>query len=349
VGGDEFVLVFEDVATIKSAEVLAQKVLSILHKAIPLKHHQANVSASIGVCLYPQDGDTADALLRNADSAMYRAKSAGRGTYCFYTQDLTTNVQERVKLEGELRQAIKNNEFILHYQPQLNLSTGKLEGLEALVRWLHPEHGLIGPDKFIPFAEESDLINAIGEWVLNTATAQAKAWLDANIEFGRVAVNLSVKQIHKGNLVTLVETALANSGLPAQRLALELTETSLMEDGDASLSTLDSLKRMGIELAIDDFGTGYSSLSYLKNLPIQKLKVDRSFIQGIPMDKDDMVICKTVIALGDSLNFKIIAEGVETEAQTEFLKQVGCHEAQGFLYSKPIPAEEFEALYLTKH
>ncbi len=345
VGGDEFVLVFEDTNEPQDAELLAQKVLSLLHQAIPLKHHEANVSASIGVCLYPQDGKDADELLRNADSAMYRAKNAGRNTFRFYTQELTANSQERLKLEGELRNAITNNELILHYQPQINLNTGRLEGLEALVRWLHPEHGLIGPDKFIPFSEENNLILSIGEWVLNTATQQAQDWLTSGIDIGRVAVNLSVKQIQKGDLVNLVESALTESGLPANRLTLEITETSIMDDEVSSLSTLNQLKDMGIELAIDDFGTGYSSLSYLKNLPIHKLKVDRSFVHGIPLDKDDMVICKTVIALGDSLNFKIVAEGVETAAQTEFLKKIGCHEAQGYLYSKPIPSEDFEALY----
>lgn len=347
IGGDEFVLVFHELADSEDAGHLAKKLLDKLLKALPLKHHQVNISASLGLCMYPQDGDSSDELMRNADSAMYRAKRSGRNTFQFYTRELTQTVKERVEIESQLRQAVKNNELLLHYQPQLNLTTGRIEGVEALLRWYHPEHGLIPPDKFIPIAEETGLILPIGEWVLDAAVKQAKVWQEQNIHVGKVAVNIAGQQIQNGDLADIVEQALTTHQLNPNYLALEVTETFMMQHEQTAITQLNLLSDMGIELAIDDFGTGYSSLSYLKQLPIHKLKIDRSFISGIPLDKDDMVISKTVIALGESLNFKIIAEGVETQEQADFLQQVGCHEAQGFLFSKPLPAHELEAYYQT--
>ena len=344
-GGDEFVLVLHELDNTDDAGNLAKKLLDKLLKVLPLKHHQVNISASLGICLYPQDGATSDEIMRNADSAMYRAKRSGRNTYQFYTRELTQTVKERVEIESQLRQAVQHNELLLHYQPQLNLTTGRIEGVEALLRWYHPEHGLIPPDKFIPIAEETGLIIPIGQWVIEAAVKQAKIWQTQNIHVGKVAVNIAGQQIQNGNLAEIVAQALATHALDPSYLALEVTETFMMQHEQTSIAQLQVLNDMGIELAIDDFGTGYSSLSYLKQLPIHKLKIDRSFINGIPLDKDDMVISKTVIALGESLNFRIIAEGVETQEQADYLAKVGCHEAQGFLFSKPLAAHALETYY----
>lgn len=344
-GGDEFVLVFHELANTDDAGQLAKKLLDKLVKVVPLKHHQVNISASLGICLYPHDGVTSDEIMRNADSAMYRAKRLGRNTYQFYTRELTQTVKERVEIESQLRQAVERNELRLHYQPQLNLITHRIEGVEALLRWYHPEHYLIPPDKFIPIAEETGLIIPIGEWVIDAAIKQAKAWQNQNIHIGKVAVNIAGQQILHGNVAEVVARALAKHSLDPSLLALEVTETLMMQHESTAIAQLQVLNDMGIELAIDDFGTGYSSLSYIKQLPIHKLKIDRSFINGIPLDKDDMVISKTVIALGESLNFRVIAEGVETPEQADYLRKVGCHEAQGFLFSKPLPVKELETYY----
>ncbi|USD67065.1 ABC transporter substrate binding protein [Vibrio sp. SCSIO 43136] len=345
IGGDEFVLIFQDVSELSKAEMIADKILHLLRDLTPLESHAIGVTASIGVCIYPQDGDNVDDLLRNADTAMYQAKNAGKNTYRFYSQESTTYVKERTELETDLRNSVHLEQLLLHYQPQFHLSTHQVTGIEALVRWNHPIHGMIGPDKFIPIAEESGFIDELGEWVLNAALAQAKVWLDMGVDFGKVAVNLSTKQLEKIDLIQVVKLALTRSQFPAEKLTLEVTESSIMENKASAVSILTTLESWGIEIAIDDFGTGYSSLSYLKQLPIQKLKLDKSFIFGIPQDSDAMVICKTVMALGDSLKVRVIAEGVESLEQAKFLTQIGCQEVQGFYYSRPLTVEQFEADY----
>jgi len=279
---------------------------------------------------------------------MYRAKETGRNTYNFYTQDLTHNAFERVLLESGLRQGLEREELLLEYQPQVDLESGQIVGVEALVRWRHPELGVLPPGRFIPLAEETGLILWIDDWVVKTACRQGVKWLEQGLEFGRIAVNIAGPQLQHGDLPYKIRTVLADSGFPAERLELEVTEGFIMQQVEHAVGQLNDLRQLGVTLAIDDFGTGYSSLSYLKQLPIHKLKIDQSFVQDIPEDLDDMAIAAAVIALGKSLGLEVIAEGVETEAQAAFLQESGCPQAQGYLYSKPVNAGAVEKLLLEK-
>jgi len=343
ISGDEFILLLEDINHTDDLLIVVQKLLHAFQQDFCLPDHTASVTASIGISLYPQDGDNSTELLRNADAAMYRAKHNGRNTYQFYQEDMTNNALEQVFFKTNLQQALEKGEFHLNYQPQIRLDDNAIIGMEVLLRWEHPTAGNIPPGKFIPFAEESNLIIKIGDWVLRTACAQARAWLDQGLDFGRIAVNIAGPQIKRGKLVDIVKDALAETGLPSCRLELEVTESYIMQEADRAVEQLNEIKNLGVTLSIDDFGTGYSSLSYLKKLPIHKLKIDRSFIRDIPTDSDDMAISKAIIALASSLGLTVIAEGVETTEQADFLTQAGCNEAQGFLYSKPIDKEKFEA------
>jgi diguanylate cyclase (GGDEF)-like protein/PAS domain S-box-containing protein len=346
VGGDEFVLVLEDVGEPEHVGVIAQKLLSSLDQPILLDGHEVNVTASLGICLYPRDGKDAGTLLRNADAAMYRAKEEGRNTYHFYTEELTRNAFERVLLENSLRQALDKDELTLYYQIQLDLHSNRIVGAEALIRWNHPQLGLVSPAKFITIAEDSGLIIPIGNWVLKEACAQTKRWLDRGIDIGRIAVNIAGAQIKRGGLIEGVTDALNAAGLPANRLELEVSEGFIMQQAESAIRQLHELRLLGVALAIDDFGTGYSSLSYLKQLPIHKLKIDQSFVRDVPDDPNDTAISDAIIAMGRSLGLTVIAEGVEKPEQVTFLKMAGCQEAQGFLFSKPVPAEQFEKLIL---
>ena len=346
-GGDEFVILLEELHEGEDAAILADKVKHALITPFHINNYELFVGASIGISLYPLDGKGVEELLRNADSAMYRAKDMGRNTYQFYTQELTAHALEHVVLEAQLRKAIEQDQLRIHYQPQICLINNSVIGVEALVRWQHPEQGLIAPNQFIPVAEDTSLIIPLGEWVLRHACQQAKQWLDAGIEFGQIAVNVAGPQILQSNLVDTVASALNDSGLPPEYLLLEITETFIMDRAKPAIQLLLSLRKMGVSLAIDDFGTGYSSLAYLKELPVNKLKIDKSFITDLPNDDNDAAITRAMIALGDSLLFSIIAEGVETEAQREFLVQEGCEQAQGYLYSKPVPADEL-VLFMEK-
>ncbi len=343
-GGDEFVMLFANLDSPQQASNLAEKILERIQQPIQLTNKIVNVSASIGICMYPQDGSNAVELWRNSDAAMYRAKQLGRNTYSFYTEELTRRASERVQIESDLRQALKRNEFVLHYQPQIDTATQRIIGAEALIRWIHPQRGLVPPDAFIPVAEETGLILAIGEWVLEQAVSQTKTWLDQGINIGAVAVNIAGPQITKEDLTEKVKSVLKRYELPPQHLALELTETFIMTNED-TIRHLQQLSELGVELAIDDFGTGYSSLSYLKKLPVHKLKIDKSFISDIGIDADDMAICRTIIALSENLGLCVLAEGVETMAQSQYLQQHGCIQVQGYGYSKPLPASELEAFY----
>jgi len=345
VGGDEFILLLEDVREPEKAAVAAQKLMGSLTEPFHLEERQIAISTSVGIALYPQDGTDPTTLLRNADAAMYRAKEEGRNTYRFYTEELTRNAFERVSLENDLRQAIAKGELLLLYQPQVDLRNNRFIGVEALVRWQHPKLGMVSPIKFIPMAEECGLIHPIGDWVLLTACLQGKTWLEQGIEIRQIAVNLAGTQIQRGGLADTLETVLAKTGFPAARLELEVTEGFIMRQAESGICELESIRRLGAALAIDDFGTGYSSLSYLKRLPIQKIKIDQSFVRDLPGDPNDAAIANAVIALGKSLNLSVIAEGVETQEQADFLKKAGCQEAQGYLYSKPIDAEKIEALF----
>ena len=344
IGGDEFVLLLEDIGSPEHAGVSAQKLISVFDQPFRLDEHEIRGTASMGICLCPQDGDDSATLLRNADAAMYRAKEAGRNTYQFYTEELTRNAFERVLLENSLRQAISKEQLYLVYQPQVDLQSGRIIGVEALIRWLHPELGIISPAKFIPMAEESGLILPIGAWVLRTACLQGQQWRQQGVEVGTISVNIAGPQIQRGNLLAEVESALGETGYPAELLELEVTEGFIMQNAEQAVGQLNALRALGLTLSIDDFGTGYSSLSYLKQLPIHKLKIDQSFVRDITVDKDDRAITDAVIALGRSLGLTVIAEGVETEAQAAFLKQAQCQEAQGYLYSKPLSPGALEQL-----
>jgi len=339
-GGDEFVILLEQLDAAPMAAVVAQDLLQVLAAPVQLSGgHEVFIGASIGISLFPDDADNAMRLVSSADAALYQAKEQGRNTYRFYTEALTTAANEHLALETRLRRGLERGEFVLHYQPLIDAHSGRPIGVEALVRWQPPGEALVPPDKFIPIAEETGLIVPLGEWILRTACAQARAWLDAGLAPLVMAVNLSGRQFQAADMVELVRAVLAETGLPAQSLELELTESVIMEQAEQAIATLDALKALGVRLAIDDFGTGYSSLAYLKRFPIDKLKIDRSFVQGLADSDDDREIAATIIAMGRSLNLDVLAEGVETEYQLSFLRLYGCDQYQGYLFSRPLPAE----------
>jgi diguanylate cyclase (GGDEF)-like protein/PAS domain S-box-containing protein len=344
-GGDEFAVVLEQIARPEDAGRFAEEMIRTL--AAPFKLQSGigiHISTSIGIVLSPQDGSEAETLLQNADAALYKAKAEGRGNYRYYTDDLTDSARQRVDCEVQLRRAIEQREFEVYYQPQVHIATGRIVGAEALVRWNDPQRGVISPAQFIPLAEETGMIGVIGEWVLNETCRQGKIWLDQGHRL-ILAVNLSAHQIRHQNIPEMVDKALKTSGYPAGRLELELTESALMQREEETVTMLHALRARGIRLAIDDFGTGYSSLSYLKRFPIDVLKIDKSFIDDLPYDQDDMAIVSAVIAMGEALGFQLLAEGVEHEEQLAFLRQRGCTMYQGYLKSRPLPASEFETLF----
>ncbi|MCG5513982.1 EAL domain-containing protein [Ectothiorhodospira shaposhnikovii] len=340
-GGDEFAILVEDSSKSRTRpEIVAESVLQALQAPIQLRNQEVFVTASIGIATYPHDGQDVEQLLQHSDAATYRAKHAGGNTYRYYAQDLTEYARDRVVMATELRHAIQRNELILHYQPQVDLSTGELHGLEVLVRWEHPSQGLIPPNRFIPMAEDTGLILPLGRWVLEQACRQALHWDREGLVFGRIAVNVSGIQIQRSNMVETVATVLQDTGLDSRLLELEVTESFIMDRRQGAHELLEALKALGVTLAVDDFGTGYSSLSYLKSLPFDCLKIDQSFIRGIPEDTHDLAIAKAIITLGTNLGFQVLAEGVETESQRDLLTDLGCHQAQGYLFSRPLPAHQ---------
>ncbi|MEH6625393.1 MAG: EAL domain-containing protein [Motiliproteus sp.] len=338
-GGDEFIVILEAIGDSSVASAIAKKIQDAFAQPIILSGHELYVTASIGISLYPEDGTSADTLIKNADAAMYQAKHKGRSTFAFYTSDLTLTSTEWLDLESALRRALVRDEMYLEYQPQIDLNSGKLVGVEALLRWRHPERGLISPIKFIPLAEETGLILEIGDWVLDQACLQISCWQQQGYHSPLVAVNLSSIQVFRGDIVASVEQALVRHSIDPGYLELEITENCIMENTEKSSQVLQALRDRGISLAIDDFGTGYSSLAYLKQLPINKLKIDQSFIADIPHDLSDEAIAKAIIMLGQLLNLEIIAEGVETVEQQQFVHKNGCNLAQGFLFSRPVAPE----------
>lgn len=341
-GGDEFVILMPEIHHVGEAAAMANAVLGALHQSFQLEENEINITSSIGISVFPSDGDDNQVLLKNADVAMYRAKELGRDNFQFYTQDMNARAFETLVLENSLRHALKRQEFRLHYQPQLNIASGAIVGMEALIRLQHPELGLVPPGNFIPLAEETGLIMPIGEWALREACFQAKEWHDNGFAGLRIAVNLSAQQFRqKGLLLDAVTRALADSSLNPEQLELELTESILMRETEETLAVLNQIKQMGVQLSIDDFGTGFSSLSYLKRFNLDKLKIDQSFVRDITSDANDLSIARAIIALGHSFNLKVIAEGVETAEQLALLKENGCDEMQGFYFSRPLPADDF--------
>ncbi|MCG7953573.1 MAG: EAL domain-containing protein [Candidatus Thiodiazotropha endolucinida] len=339
-GGDEFVLLLEEQTDAQHAAVVARKLIDLFSRPMIIGEHELVVTASIGITLYPNDGDDPDKLIRHADRAMYEAKQQGRNTYRFFTQALTEGALERLMMENDLRRAVARNELILHYQPIVNLETRQLQGIEALVRWQHPEQGLIAPGLFIELAEEIGIIGEIGQWVLRAACSQLARWDRDGFKVPRISVNLSVQQIDREGLITMVSEELNNSGLSPERLELEVTESMLIRNPELSRTVLSELRTLGVKFAIDDFGTGYSSLAYLKLLPLDHLKIDQSFVRDIGKDANDEAIVRAIIGMSKSLGLESVAEGVEEAHQARFLQQAGSELAQGYLYSRPLPADE---------
>ncbi|NKN32071.1 EAL domain-containing protein [Marichromatium bheemlicum] len=346
-GGDEFVLVLESIERPDEAGNLAQQIIELMGEPFHLSGgRELYLGASIGISLYPDNGTDTTQLLRNADTVMYQAKSQGRNTYRYYTESLTRAANARLSLESRLRRALEREELVLHYQPQVDMRTSRVTGVEALVRWEDPDAGLIPPDRFIPLAEETGLIIPLGAWVLASACRQLQAWIEAGAPPLTLAVNLSSHQFAQPDLAMHIGHELQLTGLPPELLELELTESTLMQHDRRGMETLEALRALGIALSIDDFGTGYSSLAYLKQLPIDKLKIDKSFVQGIPEDRNDAEIAATIIAMARNLNLRVLAEGVETEAQRDFLRRAGCDAYQGYLFSRPLPGAAFARQYL---
>jgi len=339
-GGDEFTLLVRDFDNHETLGRMAEEVLAALARPMRVEQHEVFVSGSIGISVYPNDGIDANTLLKNADAAMYRAKEAGKNTYQFFDAEMNIQTFERLLMESGLRQALERGEFELHYQPQVSCDGVTLEGVEALIRWRHPHLGLIAPVRFIPLAEETGLIKPIGAWVLREACHQMVAWDHAGLVVPRLAVNLSARQFEQQTLLTEVNDVLAVTGLHPARLELEITESMLMQNPQEAVLLLGELKALGVKLSIDDFGTGYSSLSTLKRFPLDYLKVDRSFIEGLPADEDSAAITEAIIAMARKLHFTVIAEGVETAAQGDFLRQAGCAILQGYFFSRPLPADQ---------
>lgn len=342
-GGDEFVIALLDIKHREHAGHVAQKLLAALSEPFHIDHHEVLLSASIGISLLPEDGHDTETLLKNADVAMFLAKKLGNSTHVFYSQEMNPHSFELLKLEGNLRRAIERGEFHLNYQPQLDLASGCITGAEALLRWNHPEEGMISPSQFIPVAEETGLIIPIGEWVIDAACRQIREWKDQGLPPVRIAVNLSARQFSAALPKTILGI-IARHGIPNDSLELEITESMLMHNTDSVVAMMREFGEAGILMALDDFGTGYSSLSYLKRFPIDNLKIDQSFVRGIPDDQDDSAIARAIISMAKNLRLSVVAEGVETAEQLEFLREAGCDEIQGYYFSRPIPADEFAAL-----
>lgn len=343
-GGDEFTLLFQHITYIDDISKIAQRILEVLSEPFVLGKHELYISASLGIALFPYDGEEATVLLKNADAAMYRAKQQGRNNYQFYSPEINPKAREQLELETDLRKALAKDELLLYYQPQVDLATGKIVSLEALLRWQHPQRGLIPPNEFIPIAEETGLICPIGDWVIKTACQQHQAWCAVGLPPIRIAVNLSGRQFGQRNLVKTIVQTLQETQTEPQYLELEITESIAMQDIELTVAVLQELRQMGIQIAMDDFGTGYSSLNSIKHFPLHTVKIDQSFVRDLLTDPSDAAIAKAIIAMGQGLYLKVLAEGVETEEQLQFLRSLGCDTVQGYLFSRPLPSDAMTQL-----
>ncbi|MDY6978800.1 MAG: EAL domain-containing protein [Pseudomonadota bacterium] len=342
-GGDDFVLLLPDVGKPEHASDKADALLKLFQTPFVLSGQNVYVDASIGIAMYPENGRDADNLLKNAEAAMYYAKEQGRNNFQFCTSGIQEATATRFVIENELREAIKTSQLVLYYQPQFSLRSEAVTGLEALVRWRHPQRGLVPPDKFIPVAEETGLIISLGGWVIQQALADLRRWRGMGLEVGRLAINLSARQLFHTQTHDILQQCLEGDPASAHTLELEITESGIMQDPEQAVQTLNAFKGLGVSVAIDDFGTGYSSLAYLKRFPIDLLKIDRSFVRDITVDDDDAAIVRTILAMAQALNLQVIAEGVESEKQLKLLAALGCSEGQGYYYARPMPAEALEA------
>ena len=344
-GGDEFTLILPQIRSAHDATEIARRIIKALKTPFECNGQEIHVTTSIGIALAPYDGEDSETLLKNADMAMYRAKQQGKNDFQLYAPDMNSQALDQLVLANDLYRALNRSEFLLHYQPQVNLKTGQIVAMEALVRWQHPIRGLVPPGQFIPLAEETGQIKAIGEWVLQTACTQNRAWQEAGLPPIRMAVNPSARQFQQKNLLKLIDRVLSETGLEAQYLEVEITESIAMQDVKVTISILEELRAMGVYISLDDFGTGYSSLATLKKFPLHTLKIDREFVKDLTTDAKDAALIRAIVALGHGLDLAVIAEGVETAEQQEFLRLVGCDAMQGYFFSKPLPAAAAAQLY----
>jgi diguanylate cyclase (GGDEF)-like protein/PAS domain S-box-containing protein len=344
-GGDEFTILLPELNLIEGAGIAAGKIIESVSKPYYIKDFELYVTISIGIAIYPDDGQDADTIVKNADTAMYDVKSKDKNSYQYYDSMMNKVTMERITLETDLRKAVENREFILYYQPQISMKTGQIVGLEALIRWNHPVKGMVPPIKFIPLSEQTGLIIPISEWVIKTACKQNKLWQENGFPKISIAVNISTKHFKQPNLIALITEALRDTKLEPECLELEITESMVMHNVESVIDILQKFRDAGLPISVDDFGTGYSSLNYLKRLPVTKLKIDQSFVRNITSDKNDAMIVKTIIEMAHNLNLKVIAEGVETSEHAEFLRKLDCDELQGYFFSKPLPAAELAELW----
>jgi diguanylate cyclase (GGDEF)-like protein/PAS domain S-box-containing protein len=343
-GGDEFTILITDLKDPEYAALIARRLLKIIPAVYNFEGNEVSITTSIGISVFPEDGNKADILLKNADTAMYHSKKEGRNTYQYFTDSMNKAVLERFSIDRDLKKALQNNEFVLYYQPQLNLSDRKIVGAEALIRWRHTHRGMIPPDSFIPIAEESGIIIDINKWVLLTTCKQAKQWMEQGLPPITIAINLSGYKLASQNIIQSINNAIQYVDFDAKNIEIEITENILMQDTETTIFILNQIKEMNLKIALDDFGTGYSSLSYLTSFPVDTLKIDRSFVMGSMLNNNNLVIIKAIIAMGHSLAKKIVAEGIETQEQYNFLKEFGCDEGQGYYFNHPVPANEFAKL-----
>jgi diguanylate cyclase (GGDEF)-like protein len=345
-GGDEFVILLSEIAFPEVAAVIARKILSLVNQPQSIEGHDVHVNASIGISIYPEDGEDAETLIKNADMAMYHAKEDGRNNFKFFKPEMNQKAVERQTVESDLRRALQRNEFLLYYQPQVQLDSGEITGVEALIRWQHPTRGIMLPAQFVPVAEDCGLIIQIGRWVLREACEQARLWQEAGLPLIRISVNVSPTEFRDQGFLEGIRATLAETGMDAHFLELELTEGVLMENAEVSVSILQSLKMLKVQLAVDDFGTGYSSFSYLRQFPIDLLKIDQSFVKQIVSNSTDSTIVSAIIRMGKSLGHTVLAEGIETPAQRDYLLAQSCAEGQGYLFGRPVAAAAFARLLL---